>query len=512
MADRRGRAASFEKEVSIMTKTFASFGFRPELMQGIQDSFYKEPTPIQAEAIPLITEGNDVIGQAQTGTGKTAAFVLPILNRLQAGKKDIQAVILTPTRELSIQIAKEAEKLGKHMGVNVLSLHGGTDIEKQLNKLKETVHIVVGTPGRVLDHMKRGSLHFGRISTLVLDEADKMLEMGFLEDVEQVIVNTPQQRQILLFSATMPDLVKKLAQQFMKQPPHIKIESKQKTVESIEQFYYVVNQTEKTDALVDLLEQEKPYLCIVFANTQVRVQQLTARLQENGFSASALYGDLSQNKREQLMKQFRDIKFQFLVATDIAARGLDVEGVTHVINYDLPNDVESYIHRVGRTGRAGQKGKAISLVSPRQKSMMIRFAKATKASIEERLLVVGRHLDAGRRERAKEREAYFIELREQKAKEEAKEKDKQIAPVREAIKKKTKVKPGYKKKLARELEELQTKYEKNRRRAEAIAARKAGKSGDAGKAGGAGRSGKPGGAGSRGGNRSGNFGGKRPRG
>ncbi|MGQ7278928.1 DEAD/DEAH box helicase [Brevibacillus thermoruber] len=458
-----------------MAKTFAMFGFRPELMQGIHDLFYKEPTPIQAEAIPLILEGKDVIGQAQTGTGKTAAFVLPILERLQPGKRDIQALILTPTRELSIQIAEDVEKLGKYLDVNVLSLHGGTDIERQLSKLKQTVHIVVGTPGRVLDHMRRGSLHFGRISTLVLDEADKMMEMGFLEEVHEIIEGTPQQRQMLLFSATMPDSVKKLAQYFMKQPPHIRIEAKQKTVESIEQIYYVVNQSDKMDALVDLLERENPYLCIVFANTQARVQQLTARLQENGFAAEALYGDLSQNKREQLMKQFREIKFQYLVATDIAARGLDVEGVTHVVNYDVPNDVESYIHRVGRTGRAGQKGTAISLVSPRQKGIMTRFAKATKAPIEEKLLVAGRHLDAGRRKRAEEREAYFAQLREQKAKEQLKEKEKQLAPVREALKKKLKVKPGYKKKLARELEELKTLYEKNRRRQEAKAARKAGK-------------------------------------
>lgn len=478
-----------------MAKSFASFGFRPELMRGIQDLYYKEPTPIQEEAIPLILEGKDVIGQAQTGTGKTAAFMLPILNGLQEGKRDIQALILTPTRELSIQIAKEVEKLGKHLGVNVLSLHGGTDIDRQLSKLKETVHIVVGTPGRVLDHMKRGSLHFGRISALVLDEADKMMEMGFLEDVEQVIVGTPSQRQVLLFSATMPDVVKKLAHRFMKQPPHLKIEGKQKTVEQIEQFYYVVNQSDKTDALVDVLEQEQPYLTIVFANTQVRVQQLTARLQENGLTAQALYGDLSQNKREQLMKQFREIRFQYLIATDIAARGLDVEGVTHVINYDLPNDVESYIHRVGRTGRAGQKGKAISLISPRQKNLMGRFAKTTKATIEERILQAGRHLDAGRRQRAEEREAHFIELRKQQQQEQKKEKDKEFAPVREAIKKKTKVKPGYKKKLARELEELQSKYEQNRKRAEAIAARKAGKSAKPGPAagkGGSNRAGSPG--------------------
>jgi len=463
-----------------MAKSFVSFGLRPELMQGIRDMYYKEPTPIQEEAIPLILEGKDVIGQAQTGTGKTAAFVLPILNRLQEGKRDIQALILTPTRELSIQIAEEVKKLGKYMQVNVLSLHGGTDMDRQLRKLKETVHIVVGTPGRVLDHMERGSLHFGRISTLVLDEADKMMEMGFLEEVEQVIIHTPSQRQVLLFSATMPDAVKKLAHRFMKQPPHIRIEGKQKTVEQIEQFYYVVNRSDKPDALIDVLEQEKPYLAIIFANTQLRVQQLTARLQENGFQAQALYGDLSQRKREQLMKQFREIRFQYLVATDIAARGLDVEGVTHVINYDLPNDVESYIHRVGRTGRAGERGKAISLVSPRQKSLMARFAKATKADIEERILEPGRHLESGRRQRAEEREARILELRKQQAREQKKQQEKELASVREALLKRAKVKPGYKKKLAKELAELQKQYEKNRRRAEA---RKAGKAAAAGKQG-----------------------------
>ncbi len=460
----------------MLSKTsFEAFGLRAEIMQGIKDLYYKEPTPIQQEAIPLILEGKDVIGQAQTGTGKTAAFVLPILQHLQPEKRDIQALILTPTRELSIQIAAEIEKLGKHLDVNVLSLHGGTDIERQLNKLKQKIHIVVGTPGRVLDHLQRGSLHFGRISTLVLDEADKMLEMGFLEDVEKIIVSTPQNRQVLLFSATMPDQVKKLSQQFMKQPPHLKIENKQKTVENIEQLYYVVNQSDKMDALMDLLESTKPFLGIIFANTQQRVQVLAAKLQEAGYSAKALYGDLSQNKREQLMKQFREIKFQLLVATDIAARGLDVEGVTHVFNYDLPNDVESYIHRVGRTGRAGQKGTSISLVSPRQKAIMQRIEKATKANLEEKLLTAGRHLDAGRKERAKEREAHFASLRAEKAKEAETEKRKKEEPLSTALKKGTKVKPGYKKKLQKDMEQWQASYDQRRKRDEAIAARKAGK-------------------------------------
>lgn len=457
-----------------MTKSFTAFGLRTEVLQGVRDLFYKEPTQIQTQAIPLIMEGKDVIGQAQTGTGKTAAFVLPILHRLVSGKKDVQALILTPTRELSVQIAAEIEKLGKHVDVNVLSLHGGTDIDRQLTKLKSNVQIVVGTPGRILDHLKRGSLHFGRISTLVLDEADKMLEMGFLDEVAEVLSGTPQQKQVLLFSATMPDDVKKLSQQFMQQPPHIKIEQKQKTVEQIEQLYYVVNQSDKQDALMDLIEQTKPYLAIIFANTQQRVQQLTGHLKEQGLSAEGLYGDLSQNKREQLMKNFRNIKFQFLVATDIAARGLDVEGVTHVFNYDLPNDTESYIHRVGRTGRAGQSGTAISLVSPRQRSILGRIAKSTRTQIEEKLLTPGRHLDEGRKERASEREAYFTELRKEKKREASVQQKNKETPVLEALKKAKPVKPGYKKKLAREVQELQGAYEQKQKREAAKAARKSG--------------------------------------
>lgn len=457
-----------------MTKSFAAFGLRAEVLKGVADLFYKEPTQIQSQAIPLIMEGKDVIGQAQTGTGKTAAFVLPILHKLVPGKKDVQALILTPTRELSVQIAAEIEKLGKHVDVNVLSLHGGTDIDRQLNKLKSNVQIVVGTPGRILDHLKRGSLHFGRISTLVLDEADKMLEMGFLDEVAEVLSGTPQQKQVLLFSATMPDDVKKLSQQFMQQPPHIKIEQKQKTVEQIEQWYYVLNQSDKQDALMDLIEQTKPYLAIIFANTQQRVQQLTGYLKEQGLSVEGLYGDLSQNKREQLMKNFRNIKFQFLVATDIAARGLDVEGVTHVFNYDLPNDTESYIHRVGRTGRAGQSGTAISLVSPRQKNILGRIAKSTKTQIDEKILTPGRYLDEGRKERASEREAHFMELRKEKKREASEEQKKKETPVFEALKKAKPVKPGYKKKLAREVQELHTAYEQKQRREAAKAARKSG--------------------------------------
>lgn len=455
--------------------TFASLGLRPELQQGIKDLYYKQPTPIQAEAIPLILAGKDVIAQAPTGTGKTAAFVLPILERLHPQKRDIQALILTPTRELSIQIAAEVAKLGRHLAVEVLSLHGGTDIERQINKLSRSVQIVVGTPGRVLDHMRRGTLHFGRISWLVLDEADKMLEMGFLDDVEQIIVSTPQDRQVLLFSATMPDPVKQLAARFMKQPPHLRIEQRQKTVEHIRQLYYVVNQTDKLDALLDLIESTKPFLAIIFANTQQRVQMLASRLQQLGYDAEALYGDLSQKKREKLMRDFRSMKYQFLVATDIAARGIDVEGVTHVFNYDLPSDVESYIHRVGRTGRAGQEGTAISLVSPRQKSLIQRFAKATRAEIEENVLTAGHHLAAGRRERAAEREAFLAAQKAEQQRQRAEQRKKREAPLVSALKNNLKVKPGYKKKLAKEVQAWKQRYEQKRQREAAIAERKTGK-------------------------------------
>ncbi|WP_241236222.1 DEAD/DEAH box helicase [Brevibacillus marinus] len=455
--------------------TFDSFALRPELRQGIQDLYYKRPTPIQAEAIPVILAGKDVVAQAPTGTGKTAAFVLPILERLQPHKRDIQALILTPTRELSIQIAAEIAKLGKHLDVQVLSLHGGTDIERQISKLERTVQIVVGTPGRVLDHLQRGTLHFGRISWLVLDEADKMLEMGFLDDVAQIIVSTPQDRQVLLFSATMPDPVKQLAARFMKQPQHIRIEHGQKTVEHIRQVYYVVNQSDKLDALLDLIDSTRPYLAIIFANTQQRVQTLAARLQQLGYDAEALYGDLSQKKREKLMRDFRSVKFQFLVATDIAGRGLDVEGVTHVFNYDLPTDVESYIHRVGRTGRAGQAGTAISLVSPRQKSLIQRFAKATRAEIEENVLTAGHHLAAGRRKRAAEREANIAAQKAEQQRQQAEQRKKQETPLVSALKKNQKVKPGYKKKLTKEVQEWKQRYEQKKKREAAKAERKAGK-------------------------------------
>lgn len=366
--------------------SFKTMNLKPEILQGIADLYYKKPTPIQKEAIPLALKGKDLIGQAQTGTGKTAAFVIPILQKLEENNNDIQALIMTPTRELAIQITEDIKELGKHMNVQVLSLHGGKDITTQISKLKGKIQIAVGTPGRILDHLRRETLHFGRIKTLVLDEADKMLEMGFVEEVEEIFQQTASKKQVFMYSATLPDSVRKLAHRYMNQPQIVQIEKKQMTASNTKESYYVVNQSEKTDVLLKVLEDIRPYLVVIFANTKTRVNELVRRLQEKGYEAEALHGDFSQNKREQIMDRFRQAKFTYLVATDIAARGLDVEGVSHVINYDFPSDLESYIHRVGRTGRAGQEGEAISLVSPRQKQILNRFLKSISGGAVEKFL------------------------------------------------------------------------------------------------------------------------------
>lgn len=425
---------------------FEQFKLKEEIIKGIKDLYYLEPTPIQKQAIPLALEGKDLIGQAQTGTGKTAAFVIPMLQKIDTTINDIQGLIMTPTRELAIQITEDVKDLSKHMDIKVISLHGGRDIQAQMNKLSNKVHIVVGTPGRILDHMRRETLHFGRLKLLVLDEADKMLEMGFQEDVESIIATTGPKKQTLLFSATMPDKVRMLAHRFMHQPPHIRVEMKQITAEKTKQYYYVMNQSDKLDNLDSLLGQLKPYLAIIFVNTQKRVEQVTEHLQLQGFEAKALHGGLSQNKREQLMESFRQVKFQYLICTDIASRGVDVEGVTHVINYDLPSDTESYIHRVGRTGRAGQEGIAITFVSPRQRGIMVKIERAIKQKIEEKLFSTHK----------KEVKIGKVGINKEVQKEAQNQAPAKVrkkpadTPAKASPKDKQKIKPGYKKKLALE--------------------------------------------------------------
>jgi len=438
---------------------FAKFGLKKEILAGIKDLYFHEPTPIQERAIPVALTGKDLIGQAQTGTGKTAAFVIPMLQMINESSQSIQGLIMTPTRELAIQIGEDVADLGKHLQVNVLTLHGGRDIQAQMNKLQDRVHIVVGTPGRILDHLRRGTLHFGRLKMLVLDEADKMLEMGFQEDVETIIAQTANQKQTLLFSATMPDRVKELAHRFMFQPTNIRVEMKQATAETTKQYYYVVNQSDKIEALKELLQQLNPFLSIIFVNTQDRVEFVTEQLQLEGYEAKALHGGLSQNKREQLMDAFRQVKFQFLVCTDIASRGVDVEGVTHVFNFDLPSDTESYIHRVGRTGRAGQQGMAITFVSPRQKAIMAKIETAIKQKIEERILTGVKGFAELPKSKQRKRGAASESVEE-------KRKVLVVEPVKKE-KEKKKVKPGYKKKAKLEKERSE-KQEKRKRIQKAV--------------------------------------------
>jgi ATP-dependent RNA helicase DeaD len=347
--------------------SFKQLGVSEILNTLLQGQGIVKPTPVQEEAIPPLVEGLDVIARAKTGTGKTLAFLLPIMDKIHTERAYPQALIMAPTRELALQITEEARKLARHTDVKILAVYGGQDVEKQLRKLEAGRHLIIGTPGRLLDHMRRGTLDLSGIKMLVLDEADQMLHMGFLEDVETIITALPYRRQTMLFSATMPDPIKRLAANYMKEPLDIVIKSGSPIpLDNIRQQVVECSDRNKEEALKQLIERDRPYLAIIFCRTKRRVSKLNEALQEAGYDCDELHGDLSQGKREAVMKRFRDAKLQLLVATDVAARGLDVEGVTHVFNYDMPLDVDSYIHRIGRTGRAGGKGLAITFASPRE--------------------------------------------------------------------------------------------------------------------------------------------------
>ncbi|WP_156919541.1 DEAD/DEAH box helicase [Atopobacter phocae] len=325
---------------------------------------FEEPTPIQKETVPLALQGADVIGQAQTGTGKTAAFGLPMLNKITKEAKGVQGLVIAPTRELAIQTQEELYELGKFLGVKIISVYGGSNISRQIQQLKNKPHIVVGTPGRLLDHIRRRTLKLDHIETLVLDEADEMLNMGFLEDIETIIKSVPSERQTLLFSATMPNDIKRIGVQFMKNPEHVKVKAKEMTADLIDQYYVRSKDFEKFDILTRLIDVETPDLAIVFGRTKRRVDELARGLEMRGFKAKGIHGDLPQAQRMKVLKDFRAGHIDILVATDVAARGLDITGVTHVYNYDIPQDPESYVHRIGRTGRAGNKGASITFVTP----------------------------------------------------------------------------------------------------------------------------------------------------
>ncbi len=348
---------------------FKELGVSESLNGLLQGQGIAKPTPVQAEAIPPLVQGLDVIARAKTGTGKTLAFLLPILDKIRVEQAYPQALIMAPTRELALQITEEARKLARHTGVKILAVYGGQDVEKQLRKLEGGRHLIIGTPGRLLDHMRRGTLDLTGVKMLVLDEADQMLHMGFLEDVETIITAVPYRRQTMLFSATMPDPIKRLASNYMKEPLDIVIKSGSPIpLDNIRQQVLECSDRNKEEALIGLIERDRPYLAIIFCRTKRRVSKLNEALQAAGYESDELHGDLSQGKREAVMKRFRDAKLQLLVATDVAARGLDVEGITHVFNYDLPLDADSYIHRIGRTGRAGGKGLAVTFASPRDRA------------------------------------------------------------------------------------------------------------------------------------------------
>lgn len=353
------------------------------LIKTLKDIGYETPTPIQAKTIPLLLSGTDVLGQAQTGTGKTAAFALPILSNLDLKQKNPQALVLCPTRELAIQVSEAFQTYAhKSKSFHVLPVYGGQEYGGQIRALKRGTHVVVGTPGRVMDHMRKGTLKLDELTTLVLDEADEMLRMGFIDDVEWILEQTPPKRQIALFSATMPTEVRRIANSHLNNPEQVTIKSKQATADSIRQRFWPVSGTHKLDALTRILEAETFDGMIVFVRTRIATTELAERLSARGFAATALNGNIAQAQRERTIEKLKKGKLDILVATDVAARGLDVDRISHVVNYDIPHDTEAYVHRIGRTGRAGRKGDAILFVAPREKRLLGAIERATGGKIE----------------------------------------------------------------------------------------------------------------------------------
>jgi len=354
------------------------------LLKALDDVGYETPSPIQAQVIPHMLKGKDVLGQAQTGTGKTAAFALPILSRINLLQKDPQVLVLAPTRELAIQVAEAFQRYAAHLkGFHVLPIYGGQDYSTQLRQLKRGAHVVVGTPGRVMDHMRKGTLNLDGLSVLVLDEADEMLRMGFIDDVEWILEQTPENIQIALFSATMPTVIRKIAQEYLHEPEQITIKVTNASAENIRQRFWMVSGVHKLDALTRILEAETFDGMIIFVRTKTATIELAEKLEARGYSAAAINGDMSQTLRERTIAHLKNGKLDILIATDVAARGLDVDRITHVVNYDIPYDTESYIHRIGRTGRAGRTGDAILFIAPRERKLLGNIEKATKQKVEE---------------------------------------------------------------------------------------------------------------------------------
>ena len=357
---------------------FAQLGLSAPILEAIDEVGYETPSPIQARSIPAMLEGRDVLGQAQTGTGKTAAFALPILCRVDPHRRSTQALVLTPTRELAIQVAEAIHTYGRHLdNLHVLPIYGGQHISAQLRPLRRGVHVVVGTPGRIIDHLERGTLKLDTVETVVLDEADEMLRMGFIEDVNRILDKTPKNKQVALFSATMPAEVRRIADRHLTNPEMITIETATTTVEAVQQRYLIAPWRQKLDAMTRILETTDFNAMLIFVRTKVATLELSEKLEARGHASAALNGDMTQTLRERTVQRLRDGSLDIVVATDVAARGLDVSRITHVVNYDIPNDPEAYVHRIGRTGRAGRGGEALLLVQPREKRMLRAIERST---------------------------------------------------------------------------------------------------------------------------------------
>ncbi|WDF83085.1 DEAD/DEAH box helicase [Lacticaseibacillus pabuli] len=357
---------------------FAELGLDQDLLAAVERAGFEEATPIQAQTIPLALSGKDVIGQAQTGTGKTVAFGLPLTQKVDTSDPSVQSLVISPTRELAVQTQEELYRLGRDKHTKVQAVYGGADIRRQIKALSNHPQIVVGTPGRLLDHINRHTLKLQNLKMLVLDEADEMLDMGFVEDIESILASAPDNRQNLLFSATMPAPIMKITNKFMNNPITVKIESKELTADTIEQYYVRAKEFEKFDIMTRLFDVQGPELALIFGRTKRRVDELTKGLQARGYNAEGIHGDLSQQKRMQVLRQFKNGELDFLVATDVAARGLDISGVTHVYNYDIPQDPDSYVHRIGRTGRAGKSGISVTFVSPNEMDYLHTIEDLTK--------------------------------------------------------------------------------------------------------------------------------------
>ncbi len=362
---------------------FNSFGLSKALIKVLDEVGYETPSAIQEQCIPHLLNGHDIIGQAQTGTGKTAAFALPLIDRIDLNNNQVQLLVLTPTRELAIQVSEAIQTYARHLkGFHVLPIYGGQSYDIQLRPLKRGVHAVVGTPGRVMDHLKRGTLKLNSLKALVLDEADEMLRMGFIDDVKWVLEKLPKERQIALFSATMPDVIRRVAEKFLNNPKVVKIKTKTATAQTISQRYWLVSGVNKLDALTRILEVESFEALLIFVRTKTATSDLAEKLSARGFTAEAINGDIAQNQRERIIQQLKNGKIDILIATDVAARGLDVNRISHVVNYDIPQDPESYVHRIGRTGRAGREGKAILFVAPRERRMLKTIERITRQPID----------------------------------------------------------------------------------------------------------------------------------